>query len=261
MIYQRLNTKAGRATGFMAAVLTVCVTTAPMVANAVQSSKGRPSTSAAAMNVPGGRANDAIRHSNKAAGVISAVMGAPDKGIPKELLERAEAVVVCPEVLKAALGIGGRRGQCVVSRRTAGGWSAPVYYNMNGGSFGAQIGGEKLDLVLLVMNKGGVDGLLQDKFEMGGEAGITAGPVGRTASASTNATLDAGILSYSRSKGAFIGAALKGVAITPDNDLNQAYYGKKASEMIGEGAVMTAAQAPAKVRALPTTLGRYAKRT
>lgn len=227
---------------------------------ASQAKKRRPPTAASTGDVPGGRANDAVRRSNKAAGVIRAVMGAPDKGIPKELLERAEAVVVCPEVLKAALGIGGRRGQCVVSRKTAGAWSAPVYYNMNGGSFGAQIGGEKLDLVLLVMNKGGVDGLLQDKFEMGGEAGITAGPVGRSASASTNATLDAGILSYSRSKGAFIGAAIKGVAITPDNDLNQAFYGKKASELIGEGAVMTSAQAPARVRALPTTLSRYAKK-
>lgn len=185
-------------------------------------------------------------------------MGTRDKGIPGELFERAEAVVVCPEVLKAALGVGGRRGQCVVSRRTAGGWSTPVYYNMNGGSFGPQIGGEKLDLVLLVMNKDGVNGLLEDKFEMGGEAGIAAGPVGRTASASTNATLDAGILSYSRGKGAFIGAALKGVAITPDNDLNEAYYGKKASELLAEGMTMAA---PAGVRAFPLTLGRYSKRS
>ena len=206
----------------------------------------------------GKRTNDAVRRSNKAAGLIRNLMGTRDKGIPGELFERAEAVVVCPEVLKAALGVGGRRGQCVVSRRTAGGWSTPVYYNMNGGSFGPQIGGEKLDLVLLVMNKDGVNGLLEDKFEMGGEAGIAAGPVGRTASASTNATLDAGILSYSRGKGAFIGAALKGVAITPDNDLNEAYYGKKASELLAEGLTMAA---PAGVRAFPLTLGRYSKRS
>ena len=204
----------------------------------------------------GKRADDAARRSNKAANAIKAIMGAPDRGIPRDLLEKAEAVVVCPEVVKAALGIGGRRGQCVVSRRTASWWTTPVYYNMNGGSFGVQIGAEKLDLVLLVINKDGVNGLLEDKFEMGGEAGIAAGPVGRTASASTNATLDAGILSYSRSKGAFIGAAIKGVAISPDNDLNQDFYGRKASELLGEG-TMTAT--PARVRTFPDTLSRYRK--
>ena len=129
---------------------------------------------ATAAGLQGERADDAIRRANKASSVIKAIMGAPDKGIPAELLQRAEAVVVCPEVLKAALGIGGRRGQCVVSRRMADGWSTPVYYNLNGASFGPQIGGEKLDLILLVMNKDGVNGLLEDKFEMGGEAGVTA---------------------------------------------------------------------------------------
>jgi lipid-binding SYLF domain-containing protein len=212
---------------------------------------------AAAASVPGGRANDAVRRSNKASNVVSQIMRTPDKGIPKELLEKAEAVVVCPEVIKAALGIGGRRGQCVVTRRAAGGWGVPVYYNLSGGSFGPQIGGEKLDLVLLVMNQDGVRGLLEDKFEMGGEAGIAAGPYGRSAAASTNATLDAGILSYSRSKGAYIGAALKGVAITPDNDLNEAYYGQKASELLADGATMSA---PSRVRALPLMLSRYSKR-
>jgi lipid-binding SYLF domain-containing protein len=203
------------------------------------------------------RTNDAVRRANKATSVVKAIMGAPDSGIPKELFERAEAIVVCPEVLKAALGIGGSRGQCVVSRRSPRGWGTPVYYNTNGGSFGAQIGGEKLDLVMLVMNKEGVNGLLEDKFEMGGEAGVTAGPVGRSASASTNATLDAGILSYSRSKGAFIGAAIKGVALTPDNDLNQDFYGKKASELLGESTTMVT---PARVRTFPLTLSRYSKR-
>ena len=211
----------------------------------------------AASSVPGGRANDAVRRANKAAGVINALMRAPEGGIPKELLQRAEAVVVCPEVIKAALGIGGRRGQCVVSRRTSSGWSAPVYYNTTGGSFGAQIGGEKMDIVLLIMNREGVNGLLEDKFEIGGEAGIAAGPYGRTAAASTNPTLDAGILSYSRSKGAYIGAALKGVSITPDNDLNEAYYGKKANALLADGA---SASAPPKVRSLSLALSRYSAR-
>lgn len=213
---------------------------------------------ASATRIPGGRADDAVRRSNKAASVIKASMNSPDSGIPTDLLRQAEAVIVCPEVLKAALGIGGRRGQCVVSRHSRTGWSTPVYYNMNGASFGPQIGGEKVDFVLLVMNQEGLKGLLEDKFEMGGEAGVTGGPVGRKVSASTNATLDAGILSYSHSKGAFIGAALKGVAITPDNDLNEAYYGKKASELLGEDTMMT--DTPPKVRAFPMTLSRYSKR-
>jgi len=213
--------------------------------------------SAQKTSVPGGRSDDAIRHSNKAAEVIKDVMGAPDKGIPTDLLRRAEAVVVCPEVLKAAFGVGGHKGQCVVSRRIGNGWSTPVFYNMSGASIGPQIGGEKADFVMLVMNKGGLNGLLEDKFEMGGEAGVTAGPVGRKVSASTNATLDAGILSYSHSEGAFIGAALKGVAITPDNDLNEAYYGKKAKDLLGEGGKMPTVAA--EVRALPDTLSRYSK--
>jgi len=207
-------------------------------------------------SVPAGRTDDATRRSAKAADVIKDIMGAPDKGIPTDLLRGAEAVVVCPEVLKAAFGVGGQRGQCVVSRRTGNGWSAPVFYNMSGGSFGAQIGGEKADFVMLIMNKGGLNGLLEDKFEIGGEAGVTAGPVGRKVSASTNATLDAGILSYSHSEGAFIGAALKGVAITPDNDLNEAYYGKKAKELLGGGEMQTV---PAEVRVLPDALSRYSK--
>jgi lipid-binding SYLF domain-containing protein len=109
------------------------------------------------------------------------------------------------------------------------------------------------------MNEQGVKGLLEDKFEMGGEAGIVAGPVGREASASTNTTLDAGILSYSRSKGAFIGAALKGAVISPDNDLNEAVYGMKATEVLG--AKSEVGQMPAGVRIFPRTLSRYSNRT
>ncbi|HEX8072917.1 MAG TPA: lipid-binding SYLF domain-containing protein [Pyrinomonadaceae bacterium] len=219
--------------------------------------RGRRAAAAAEPTIPGGRADDAVRRASKAANIITEIMGSRDRGVPKELLDKAEAVVVCPEVIKAALGIGGRRGQCVVARRTPGNWSAPVYYNLSGGSFGPQIGGEKLDLVLLIMNEAGVRGLLEDKFEMGGEAGIAAGPYGRSAAASTNATLDAGILSYSRSKGAYIGAALKGVAITPDNDLNEAFYGKKASELLSDGSIMAS---PSRVRVLALTLSRYTKR-
>lgn len=204
------------------------------------------------------RAADAARHSKEAAEVLRKVMSVPEKEIPRDLLESAEAVAICPGVLKAAFIVGGRKGDCVISRRTQKRqWSTPIFYNLAGGSVGAQIGGSKTDYVLLFMNEDALKGLMEDKFEMGGEAEATAGPVGRVASASTNPRLSAGILSYSRSKGAFLGVSLKGVAITPDNDLNEAFYGKKASELIRGRADMPV---PTQVRALPLALARYSVR-
>lgn len=205
------------------------------------------------------RTQDAARHASDAAKTFTEIMNVKDKAIPKELLDTAEAIAVFPGVIKAAFLIGGRGGQGVISRRVKGGWSAPAFFNLGGGSFGAQIGAQKTDYVLLIMNPSGLDGLLKDKFELGGEAGIAAGPVGREAAASTNPRLDAGILSYSRSKGAFIGAALKGAVITPDNDLNEAIYGKKGDEVL-KGPSMTFAQMPPSVRIFPRTLVRYSIR-
>ena len=140
------------------------------------------------------RLKDAARHSSDAAKVFRQIMGAPDQGIPRDLLDKAEAIVVFPGVKKAAFIIGGQGGQGVVSRRAKGGWSEPAFLNLGGGSIGAQIGAQSTDYVLLIMNQAGLNGLLEDKFEMGGEASVAAGPVGRTAAATTNATLDAGIL-------------------------------------------------------------------
>lgn len=205
------------------------------------------------------RLQDATRHANDAAKVFTEIMNVRDKAIPQELLDKAEAIAVFPGVVKAAFIFGGRGGQGVISRRTRNGWSAPAFFNLSGGSFGAQIGAQKNDYVFLIMNEAGVKGLLEDKFEMGGEVGLVAGPVGREAAASTNATLDAGILSYSRSKGAFIGAALKGVAITPDNDLNEAVYSMKAMEVL-TSKPMSLTQMPAGVRIFPRTLARYSHR-
>ena len=136
------------------------------------------------------------------------------------------------------------------------GWTAPAFFNLGGGSFGAQIGAQKNDYIFLIMNDAGVKGLLEDKFELGGEAGVVAGPVGREIAASTNPTLDAGILSYSRSKGAFIGAALKGVVISPDNDLNEAVYGRKGKDVL-LNAPIPLGEMPAGVRIFPRTLTRY----
>lgn len=205
------------------------------------------------------RVQDAARHASDAAKVFTEIMNVRDRAIPKELLDKAEAIAVFPGVIKAAFIFGGRGGQGVISKRQKGGWSAPAFFNLTGGSFGAQIGAQKNDFVFLIMNEDGVKGLLEDKFELGGEVGIVAGPVGREAAASTNATLDAGILSYSRSKGAFIGAALKGVAISPDNNLNEAIYNMKGKEML-TGKPMTLGSMPASVRIFPRTLARYSIR-
>jgi lipid-binding SYLF domain-containing protein len=206
------------------------------------------------------RLKDAERHARDAAKVFNEIMAVPDKAIPRELLDKADAIMVFPGVVKAAFIFGGRGGQGVISRRTKNGWDAPVAFNLGGGSFGAQIGAQKTDYVLLIMNDEGLNGLLEDKFEIGAQASIAAGPVGRTAAASTNVTLDAGILSYSRSKGAFIGASLEGAVISPDNDLNEAVYGKKANEILKTGSGMTLRNMPAGVRIFPQTLARYSNR-
>ena len=205
------------------------------------------------------RTQDAERHAREAANAFADIMNIRDKAIPKELLDKSEAIAVFPGVVKAAFIVGGRGGQGVISRRVKGGWSAPAFFNINGGSFGPQIGAQKTDYVFLIMNQDGMDGLLKDKFELGGETGVAAGPIGREAAASTNLRLDAGILSYSRSKGAYIGAALKGAYISPDNDLNEAIYGKKANELL-KGAPLAFGQMPPSVRIFPRTLVRYSKR-
>lgn len=205
------------------------------------------------------RTNDAARHASDAAKTFTEIMNVKDKAIPKELLDTAEAIAVFPDVLKGAFLVGGRLGQGVISRRVKGGWSAPAFFNLGGGSFGPQIGAQKTDYILLIMNESGLNGLLKDKFELGGEVSIAAGPIGREASASTNPRLDAGILSYSRSKGVFIGAALKGAVITPDNDLNEAIYAKKADAVLKTQAVPFG-EMPPSVRIFPRTLVRYSIR-
>lgn len=190
--------------------------------------------------------------------VMNEIMRDPDKGIPSELLSKANAVVVFPGVLKGAFIVGGQGGKGVVVRRLENGWSAPAFLNMGGASFGAQIGGEKIDYVMVIMNDSGLKGLLQDKFEIGGEASISAGPVGRNAAASTNATLDAAILTYSRSQGAFAGVSLKGAIISQDKDMNRTIYGKSATELLIDTRTPSMS-APAELRKFPQTVARYAK--
>ncbi len=201
---------------------------------------------------------EAEKISRQAADVFSDIMGNADKAIPKELIDRAEAVAIFPGVVKAAFVFGGRGGLGLISRRTQTGWGAPAFFKMAGGSFGAQIGVNKTDYILLIMNDGGLNGLLKDKFEIGGDVGVAAGPYGRTASASTNATLDAGILSYSQSKGLFAGVALKGGTITPDNDRNKAIYQMNAHDILSE--TSKEITQPAYTKVVPDTLNRFSTR-
>jgi lipid-binding SYLF domain-containing protein len=200
------------------------------------------------------------KRSQEAARVFTEIMAAPDKAIPKDLIDKAEAVAVFPNVIKAGFIIGGRGGSGVISRRVRNGWSAPAFFKLGGGSIGLQIGASSTDFVLLFMNEEALKGLLEDKLEIGGEGSVAAGPVGRAAAASTNITLDAGILSYSRSKGLFAGLELKGVVIDPDNDDNQAVYGLKAADILTGTNKMNLTQMPAGVRIFPRTLARYSVR-
>jgi SH3 domain-containing YSC84-like protein 1 len=221
-----------------------------------------PAAAAARQKKAGGAAKEqaeARKQAQKAAKVFREIMSVPDKAIPRELLEKAEAVAVFPDVFKAGiLLVGGRGGKGIISRRVPGGWSAPAFFKIGGGSFGPQIGASSTDFVLLFMNEAGVKGLLDDKLELGGEVSAAAGPFGRATGASTNATLDAGILTYSRSKGVFIGAELKGVVIDPDNERNQAVYGLSARDLLV--GVEIKRPVPPAVRSLTLQLSRYSRK-
>ena len=203
---------------------------------------------------------EAAKDAQKAADALTEIMNSPDKAIPQSLLDKAEAIAVFPGVLKAGFIVGGRGGHGIISRRVRGGWSTPAFFDLGGGSIGLQIGAEKTDFVLLFMNDDAIGGLLKDKFEIGGEGSAVAGPVGRTAAASTDALLRAAIISYSRSKGLFAGLELKGVVIKPDDDENTAVYRTKARELLVPGSAMTLAKMPAGVRIFPQTLARYSNR-
>ena len=196
----------------------------------------------------------------KASDVFTEIMNVRDKAIPQNLLDKAEAVAVFPGVVKGGFIIGARGGHGVISRRVKGGWSPPAFFNLGGASFGLLIGASKTDFVLLFMNTGALEGLLQDKFEIGGEGSVAAGPIGRSTSATTDAQLKAQILSYSRTKGAFAGLEIKGVVIDPDNDDNVTVYGKKANEILSPAQTLNMAKVPAGVRIFPRTLARYSTR-
>jgi len=206
------------------------------------------------------KAREAADQSAKAARVFDQIMATREKSVPQDLLDRAEAVAVFPSVIKAGFIVGGRGGSGVISRRVAGGWSAPAFFDLGGGSIGLQIGAASTDYILLFMNEHAVESLLSDKFEIGGEGSAAAGPVGRSASASTDVKLNAQILSYSRSKGAFAGLELKGVVIKPDNDDNLQVYGMTARDILTGANKISMDKMPAGVRVFPRTLAQYSRR-
>lgn len=173
--------------------------------------------------------NEPVKRMNEAASVLSEVMDAPDKGIPQDLLENAHCIVIVPGLKTAAFVFGGKYGKGYISCRskTGHGWSAPGTVRIEGGSVGFQIGGSETDLIMLVMNARGAEKLLESKFTLGAEGSVAAGPVGRTATAQTDAQMHADILSWSRSQGLFAGLALEGATLRQDLDDNAALYGKK----------------------------------
>ena len=161
-----------------------------------------------------------------ATGVFEAILGAPDSGVPESIFERAEAIAIIPNTVKAGFIFGAHRGKGVISARDeAGEWSQPAFLTMTGGSFGLQIGGQSVDVVLVVLNRDGLEKLLRNQFKFGGDASAVVGPVGREAEAATDLFLHAQILSYSRSRGLFAGITLKGSTIRADRDANERFYG------------------------------------
>lgn len=201
---------------------------------------------------------EARTEAKEAAQVLSTMMKKPDDFIPRELLEKAEAIVIIPDVIKAGFIVGGRGGDGVVSRRTANGWSVPVFYDMGGSSIGAQIGVKRTDYIMLFMNEGSLRDLLDENVEFGGALSFAAGPVGRTVGAGTNPTLDVGVLTYSMSEGAFIGATIKGAVLTADNSLNEAIYGMSAKEILANPEKVKMTDLSKEIKNFSDTVARYA---
>jgi SH3 domain-containing YSC84-like protein 1 len=189
--------------------------------------------------------------------VLREILDIPDD-IPQDLIDKAECVIIYPSVLKAAFIVGGSYGRGAMTCRTGehytGPWSAPTMMALEGGSIGFQLGGQATDFVLLVMNPRGAHSILSSKVKLGADASAAAGPKGRTANASTDVTLRAEVLSYSRNRGLFAGISLEGSTVRPDNDANERVYGKKveAEDIVFKGAVAV----PPPARKMVTTLNK-----
>src|SRR5579863_7409910 len=203
--------------------------------------------------------NEPANRLNEAAAVFSEIMAAPDKGIPQDLLEKAHCIVIVPDLKTAAFVFGGKygKGYLLCRAKSGRGWSAPATVRIEGGRFGFQIGGSSTDLIMLVMSERGADKLLSSKFTLGAEGSVAAGPVGRTATAQTDAQMHADILSWSRSQGLFAGLALEGATLRQDLDDNATLYGKRLENRYIVTKGVHAPRAAAKLLAL---LNRYSAR-
>jgi lipid-binding SYLF domain-containing protein len=200
--------------------------------------------------------SDEVKRLQRATEVFREIMRIPEKGIPGDLLDRAECVAIVPGLKKGGLGLGGKYGKGVVMcRKSNRSWTAPSFLTIEGGSFGLQIGFTQIDVVMLIMNRKGIDKLIGDKFTIGADATAAAGPVGRSTSAQTNIRMDAEILTYSRAKGLFAGVALDGATLRQDKDDNRDFYGKDvdARKILLDGAVPMPAEARPLASALSWT--------
>ncbi len=201
------------------------------------------------------RADDVAR-TQKAAQVLREVMDAPDKGIPHDLLQTAKCIAIIPGDKKFAFIFGGSYGRGVATCRTGHGWSAPMFIAIDGGSVGYQIGGSSTDIILLFMNDRALQSLLSDKFKLGADASVAAGPVGRDAAASTDLKLNAEILSYSRTKGVFAGVSVDGAVVQVDKSGDQALYGNNVdTHAILDGEVRIPTSARSLMHVLHTHTG------
>jgi len=200
-----------------------------------------------------------VRRLDEAAAVFGEIMATPDKGIPEDMLANAHCIVIVPGLKTAAFLVGGKYGKGYVSCRSKSGpgWSAPGTVRIEGGSVGFQIGGSQTDLIMLVMNERGADKLLSSKFTLGAEGSVAAGPVGRTATAQTDAQMHAEILSWSRSQGLFAGLALEGATLRQDLDDNAILYGRK---LENREIVTTSVRTPKAAAKLISLLNKYSAR-
>jgi len=213
--------------------------------------------SVAELAAEGGREADRLQ---KAAEVINEIMGTPEKGIPKDLLNKAVCVGVIPSEKKLALGVGGSfgRGALVCRQGGTGAWAAPSMFTVGGLNFGFQLGGQATDFVLVVMNAKGAQKLLQSRAKLGADASVAGGPVGRTAEGATDVQLQAEILTYSRSRGLFAGLSLEGQIVKQDNEANQRLYGRKVDpkDILFKSTV----HSPAGASALDAALTKFSPR-
>jgi lipid-binding SYLF domain-containing protein len=193
----------------------------------------------------GSAREDATDRLDNATNVLHEIMGAPDSGIPEEVLEHAKCIAVVPHMVKGGFIFGAKGGKGVATCRTANGWSAPAFITISGGSWGLQIGVQAVDLVMIIQNEKGMQKLLESNFHVGADASAAAGPVGRHASAGTDWKMDTEILTYSRARGAFAGLTLEGASIRQDDDSRHAIYGQKVTTralLLGQVAAPVVAQ-------------------